>query len=162
MPPVTVGADQVYVVPPGTISVPLTGVTLKLPPLQIVCVCAAMVGTGLTVTVTVKVEPVQLPDVGVTVYVAVCAVLVGLVSVPVILAWLVPAAPPVMPPVTVGADHVYVVPPGTISVPFTGVTLKLPPLQMICACAAMVGVGLTVTVTVKVEPVQLPDVGVTV
>jgi hypothetical protein len=34
-----------------------------------------------------------------------------------------------MPPVTVGADHVYVVPAGTISVPFTGVTLKLPPLQ---------------------------------
>ena len=86
----------------------------------------------------------------------------GLLSVPVILAWLVPAAPPVMPPVTVGADHEYVVPPGTMSVPFTGVRLKLPPLQIVCVFAAMVGVGLTVTVTVKVEPVQLPDVGVTV
>jgi hypothetical protein len=39
-----------------------------------------IVGFGLTVTVTVKVLPVQLPDTGVTVYVAVADALVTLVS----------------------------------------------------------------------------------
>ena len=84
-----------------------TGVTVKPAALHGVAVMAVTAGFGLTVTVTVKVDPTQVPDVGVTVYVAVCAVLVGLVSVPVILAG-VPtlAAPPVIPPVTPGAAHV--------------------------------------------------------
>ena len=88
-----------------------TGVTVKPAALHGVAVMAVTAGFGLTVTVTVKVDPIQLPkatdDVGVTVYVAVCAVLVGLLRVPVILAG-VPtlAAPPVIPPVTPGAAQV--------------------------------------------------------
>jgi H+/Cl- antiporter ClcA len=66
---------------------------------------AVKVIIGLTVTVTVNVLPEQLPDVGVTVYVAVCAVFVGFVKVPLMLAAFVPEAPPVIPPVTVGADQ---------------------------------------------------------
>jgi hypothetical protein len=61
-------------------------------------------GAGLIVTVTVNVGPGHPAAVGVTVYVAVCAVFVGFVKVPVILAP-DPAAPPVTPPVTTGAPH---------------------------------------------------------
>jgi hypothetical protein len=87
-----------------------TGVTEKLPPLQIVAVIGFITGLGLTVTVTVKVAPGQFPsaadDVGVTVYVAVCDVFVLFVSVPLMFAGLPTlAAPPVMPPVTVGATQ---------------------------------------------------------
>src|SRR5690349_24476487 len=88
-------------------------------------------GFGLTVTVTVNALPGQVPDVGVTVYVAVCAVLVGLVNVPVI-DDPDPATPPVIPPVTVGTPQLYVVPAGTIPfVPSTGVTLNAVPLHTI-------------------------------
>ena len=45
----------------------LTGVTVKVPSSHIVEVIAVMEGLGFTVTVTVKVDPVQLPDNGVTV-----------------------------------------------------------------------------------------------
>jgi hypothetical protein len=87
MPPVTAGAAQLYVVPAGTMpSVPFAGVAVNATPLQVVAVILVIAGLGLTVTVTVKFAPVQLPDKGVTVYVAVCAVLVGLVSVPEIFA----------------------------------------------------------------------------
>ena len=83
-----------YVVPAGTTpSVTFTGVAVNADALQVVAVMAVIDGFGLTVTVTVKVDPGQLPDVGVTVYVAVCAVFVGLVSVPVIL----PPAPALPP-----------------------------------------------------------------
>ena len=83
IPPVTAGANHVYVVLAGTTPlVPLTGVTENAAALQVAAVIAVTAGLGFTVTVTVKVEPVQVPDVGVTVYVAVCAVFVGLVSVP--------------------------------------------------------------------------------
>jgi hypothetical protein len=55
---------------------------LTVPPLQIVAEEAlVIVGLGLTVTVTVNVLPGQLPDVGVTVYVAVTALVVVLVRV---------------------------------------------------------------------------------
>ncbi len=84
MPPVTTGADQVYVVPAGCPA----GVTENVPPLQMVDVCAVTDGTGLTVTVTVKVEPVQVAVAGVTVYVAVWAVVVGFVRV-----WLILVCP---------------------------------------------------------------------
>ena len=85
----------------------LTGVTEKAAALHAVAVMAVTAGFGFTVTVSVNVAPTQVPDVGVTVYVAVCAVFVGLVSVPVMLAG-VPtlAAPPVIPPVTPGAAQV--------------------------------------------------------
>ena len=49
-------------------SVVLTGVVVNVPALQIDGVkLVVTVGLGLTVTVTVKLEPVQLPDVGVTI-----------------------------------------------------------------------------------------------
>jgi hypothetical protein len=58
------------------------------------------------VATTVNVGPLQVPLLGVTVYVAVCGVFVGLVSVPLILDCPVAVAPPVNPPVTTGSeDH---------------------------------------------------------
>jgi hypothetical protein len=72
MPPDTEGADHEYVVPAGTMpSVPSTGVVVKVPSLQITAVRLDIVALGLTVMVTVNGVPVQLPEVGVTVYVAV-------------------------------------------------------------------------------------------
>ena len=59
---------------------------------------------GNTVTVTVNPAEVHPPGTfGVTKYVAVCWVLVVLDNVPVMDAAVVPIAPPVIPPVTVGA-----------------------------------------------------------
>jgi hypothetical protein len=117
------------------------------------------------VATTVNVVPLQVPLLGVTVYVAVCGVFVGLVSVPAILACPVALTPPVKLPVTVGALQAYVVPVGTISVPFVGVTVNPLPLQILAVLFATDGVGLTVTVIVKLVPTQLPAsplVGVTV
>ena len=163
IPPVTVGAVHVYVVPAGTIPlVPFTGVVLNATPVHTVAVIAVIDGFGLTVTVTVNVLPAHAPDVGVTVYVAVCAVFVGLVSVPVI-DDPDPATPPVIPPVTVGAVQVYVVPAGTTpSVPSTGVAVNALPLHTAAVIGLIEGLALTVTVTVNVLPTQAPDVGVTV
>jgi hypothetical protein len=83
----------------------LTGITVKATPLHIVDVIAVTAGLGFTVTITVKSVPMQLPDVGVTVYSAVCAEFAGFVSRPLMTAAFVPAAPPIIPPVTVGADQ---------------------------------------------------------
>ena len=93
--------------------------------------------------------------------------MVGLVSVPVILVCEVPAAPPVIPPVTTGADHVYVVPVGTILpvTPLTGLTVNTLSLQDEVVCVLTNGFGFTVTVIVNVDPTQFPvspEVGVTV
>ena len=86
-----------------------------------------------------------------------------MVNVPVILLAPLPDAPPVIPPVTTGADHEYVVPDGTTPlVLFTGVELKATPLHAVLVMAVMAGFGFTVTVNVNVVPVQLPDNGVTV
>ena len=82
--PVTVGSDQEYVVPDGIISTPFVGETLNAAALQAVTVLLAITGFGLSVTTTVNVGPTHDPLVGVTVYVAVCCVLVGFVSVPLI------------------------------------------------------------------------------
>jgi hypothetical protein len=118
---------------------------------------------GITVTVTVNVLPVQpAPVVGVTVYVAVCGDAVVLVSVPVI-DDPEPATPPVIPPVTTGADQLYVVPAGTMLGPlFAGVTVNAVPLQTVVVRSCIDGLGLTVTVTVNGRPAQVPEVGVTV
>ena len=83
----------------------LTGVTVNAVLLHEVAVIAVIEGFGFTVTITVKSLPVHPPDKGVTVYVAVCTELVGLVSVPDMFAAPAPAAPPVIPPVTAGAAH---------------------------------------------------------
>jgi hypothetical protein len=113
--------------------------------------------------VTVKVFPVHVPDIGVTVYVAVCGELDEFTRVPVILARLAPAAPPVMPPVTAGAGHEYKVPAGTSPfVTLTGVAVNVTPLHVEAVIFVTAGLGLTVTVTVKVEPVQVAVAGVTV
>ena len=113
-------------------------------------------GRGLIVATTVNVGPVQLPLVGVTVYVAVCGMLVGFVSVPLILGCKLAVAPPVNPPVTTGSeDHAYVVPVGTISVPLLGDTVNPVPLHVLAVLLAIFAFGLTVSVNDFVDPVQL-------
>ena len=161
--PVTPGALHVYVVPAGTIPfVPFTGVTLNKTPLQLVPVIALITAVGFTVTVTVNVDPVQLPDNGVTVYVAVCVVLVGFVNNPLILTAVVPLTPPVIPPVTPGALQLYVVPTGMIPfVPFVGLTVKLTPLHVVFVIAVTCASGFRFTVTENEAPVHDPDTGVT-
>ena len=81
-----------------------------------------------------------------------------------ILAALLPVPPPVIPPVTLGALQLYVVPDGTIPfVPLVGVTLKNTPSQLIAVIAVIAEVGFTVTV--KVNGAFVPhkvDAGVTV
>ncbi len=157
-PPVTVGVDQLYVVPAGTMpSMPFTGIEVKPTPPHVVATMLLIVGSRFTVTTTVKAVPIHEPDVGVTMYVAVWAVFVELVRVPVIPEPL-PADPPVMPPVTEGIDQLYVVPTGTMPlVPFTGVEVKEIPLQTVEVILVIVGVGFTVTVTdAHVVVLQVP------
>jgi hypothetical protein len=170
LPPVTAPAGlltgfvHVYVVPAGTVlPLPSVGVTVKAVPLHMIAVWLVIDGFGLTVTVTVNVLPAQVPDVGVTVYVAVTAPDVVLINVPLILLWLVPAAPPVNP-VPDGVLQLYVVPAGTtLPPPFVGVTVNPTPLHTVAVCAVVIdGCGLTVTVTANVLPAHVPDVGVTV
>ena len=87
----------------------------------------------------------------------------GLVRLPPIVAEFVALAPPVNPPVTIGIDHVYNVPAGTIPlVPLVGVTLKATPLQLTVVIAVITAVGLIVTVNWNDAPVQLPVNGVMV
>ena len=78
----------------------------------------------------------------------------------------VPEAPPVIPPVTVGADQVYVVPAGTIvaavGVASVKVVVNDPPLQIDAVCAGITGFGFTDTVTVNEAPVHNEVAGVTV
>ena len=162
--PLPVGAVHVYVVPAGTIPlVPFTGLTVNNTPPQLVVLIGVITAVGFTVTVTVNVGPVQLPDTGVTVYVAVCVVFVGFVNKPLILTAVVPLTPPVIPPVTPGALQLYVVPTGIIPfVPFVGVTVKLTPLHVVFVIAVTCASGFRFTVTEKDAPVQVPDTGVTI
>jgi hypothetical protein len=84
-----------------------TGVTVKGVPLQVAKGMFAIEGRGFTVTVNVKLLTHWLgtaPEVAVTVYVAVAGAVPGFIRVPAMEATL-PAAPPVMPPVTVGGDQ---------------------------------------------------------
>ena len=69
IPPVTIGTDQLYVVPAGTIPlVILTGVTENNTPSQLTAVIAVIEATGFTVTVNTNDAPTpQLTEVGVTV-----------------------------------------------------------------------------------------------
>ena len=171
-PPVTVGVDQVYVVPVGITSefTPSASVKINASLLHAAVDFAVIIAFGLIVATTVKSAPVQLglpAIVGLTVYVAVCATLVGLLKLPEMLVKLLPAAPPVRPPVTIGADQVYVVPLGTMSLdtPFVIGTLNNSLLHAITFLALIKGFGFTVIVTEKGMPWQLPaspDTGVTV
>ena len=85
-----------------------------------------------------------------------------MVNVPIIVAALVPDKPPVMPPVTIGADQLYNVPAGTIPlVLFTGVALKVTPLQVVAVIGVITAVGFKVNVKINDAPVpQLTVVGV--
>ena len=99
---------------------------------------------GFTVTVTVNVDPVHEPDSGVTVYTTFIAAFVVFTNVPPILDAPLPSAVPVIP-TTLGALQLYVVPAGTISVPFVGVTLKLPPLHIVDVLLIILATGSIVT-----------------
>ena len=71
--PVTLGTLQLYVVPAGiTPFVTSVGVILKNTPLHVVVLICVTAAFGLILTLKVKAAPVQVPDIGVTVYVAVC------------------------------------------------------------------------------------------
>ena len=59
-----------------------------------------------------------------------------------------PNVPPVIPPVTNGADQLYVVPVGTTPlVPSAGVTVNPIPLQIVVVIAVIAGIGFTRRVT---------------
>ena len=123
-----------------------------------------MEGLGLTVTVTVNVAPGHGPvgEVGVTVYVTSMGAFVVFVNVPLIDDAFVPDANPVIP-VAVGADHVYLVPLGTISPPkLEGVTVNVPPEQMVDVLLDMIGFGLTYAITFNAGPEQDAAKGVMV
>jgi hypothetical protein len=76
---------------------------------------------------------------------------VGFANVPVKMLAPLPVVPPVMPPVTVGALQLYVVPAGTIPfVPFVGVALNCTPPHVVAVIALITAVGFTVTVKVNV------------
>ena len=107
IPPVTVGAAQEYKVPEGTIPlIPSVGEILNEAPLQPVPVIALITATGLTVTTSVNDAPAQMPEVGVTVYVAVLTELVVLIRLSKILSDPVLFDKPPEIPVPVGAVQV--------------------------------------------------------
>ena len=65
---VILGADQLYVVPDGTIPLVMSkGDIVKDTPLQEAVAIGFTDATGLMVAVTVKLAPVHEPDVGITV-----------------------------------------------------------------------------------------------
>ena len=67
IPPVTLGALQLYAVPAGMIPfVTFVGVALNCTPLQVTAVIAVTCAVGFKLTVTENVAPVQLPVTGVT------------------------------------------------------------------------------------------------
>ena len=87
----------------------------------------------------------------------------GFVNVPLIVVCPLNAAPPVKPPLTLGALQLYKVPAGTIPlVRFVGLTVNATPLQLTELIAVITAVGLIVIVTVNVAPVHAPDNGVTI
>ena len=89
--------------------------------------------------------------------------MVGLTRLPVMFVALSPDAPPVIPPVTIGADQLYTVPAGTIPlVIFVGVTVKLTPSQLTAVIAVIVAFGFKVSVNWNDAPVQPFVIGVTV
>jgi len=151
----SVGLPHLYVVPAGIVPV---GLYVNGTVLHVVVACELIVAAGFTTTLTVNAAPVQMPELGVTLYTAVAAFAVVLVSVPVRVALpAAPEAPPVMF-APAGVLHAYVVPVGIVPV---GVYVKPTVVQLVVLCAVTIAAGLTVTVTVKAVPVQLPELGVT-
>ena len=90
---------------------------MKDTPVHWLVLCAVIAVPGSTVTVTVNTVPfVQLPEVGVTIYVAVVDTdrLLDRLSLNMLLP--APDAPPVRPAPSVGVLHEYVVPVGIVPV----------------------------------------------
>ena len=98
------GSDHVYDVAPPT-GVIEKVLLLLAQMLVLPVIVPGVAGAVLIVTVTVNGVPVQNPNEGVTLYVAVIAAAVVLVSVPVTLVLPVPDTPPVRPVPSVGTAH---------------------------------------------------------
>ena len=114
-----------------------------------------MIARGLILTTTLNCAPTQLPDVGVTRYVAVRNSFTVFNNVPLIVSWPVADAPPVKP-LPNGELHAYVVPDGTTFVA-DGVTAKATLPQVTAVNATISAFGFTPTFNVNVAPTQLPD-----
>jgi hypothetical protein len=144
--------------------VTLVGLTVNVTPLQLTVVIALITAVGLIVTVTVNVAPVQLPDVGVAIYVAVLAIFVVFVNVPVMLLTALDCDNPPVKPTPVGVVQVYKVPAGTIPLlPLVGLTVKPTPEHVVFVIADITAVGLIVTVIVNgVAAPQITVLGITI
>ena len=90
---------------------------------------------------------------------AVCWVLVVFDNVPLTDPALVPGAPPVIPPVTVGVLQLYVVPEGIVPVK---AAVKLAPEQILKVTLFIAANGNTDTTPVNTAPVQPEESGVIV
>jgi hypothetical protein len=109
---------------------------------------------GNTFTVTVNPAEVHpLGTFGVTKYVAVCILLVVFDKVPATEPEVVLSAPPVIPPVTVGALQLYVVPEGIVPVK---AAVNPTPVQVLSVTLLIDATGNTLTVTVNPAEVQPP------
>jgi hypothetical protein len=142
----------------------LVGLTVNVTPLQLTVVIAVISAVGVIVTVKVNGAPnPQFTILGVTIYVAVLAILVVLFKVPLItLTGTLCDTPPVKP-TPVGADHIYVVPAGIIPFnPSIGVIAKLTPLHVVVVIAFITDPGLIVTVKLNDAPAHTPDTGLTI
>ena len=155
IPPVIVPIVQLKVAPVTL----LFNVIFVVVPLQIVVGLAVVTfGFGFIVTTMFVGAPGQPFADGVTIYVTVPAVVPGLVSVCAIVDPL-DALAPVIPPVIDPIVQLKVAP---VTLLFNAIFVAVP-LQIVVGLAVVTfGVGYNVTVTVNVNPVQLPDIGVTV
>jgi len=142
-------------VPVGTVPFDAPGVNAIEPPLHATCVIPDIIARGLSVTTTLNCDPTQLPDVGVTRYVAVRAILVWFCNVPVILDCPLADAP-LTKPLPEGALHAYVVPVGTTLVA-VGVTENNKFEHALAVNAVTCAFGFTPTFNKNVAPTQLPD-----
>lgn len=134
--------------------------TVKPTPEQLLMFTLLIDASGNTCTVTVNGLEVHPPGTfGVTVYVAVCIVLVVLDKVPDTTDEAVLNAPPVIPPVTVGALQLYVVPDGIVPV---NAAVKLAPEQILKVTLFTDANGNTDTNPVNTAPLQPDESGVIV
>lgn len=151
IPPVTIGALQLYEIPEGIVPV---NDTVNPTPEQVVSVTLLITAVGNTFTVTVNPAEVHPPATfGVTKYVAVCMLLVVFDKVPATDPDVVLSAPPVIPPVTVGALQLYVVPEGIVPV---NAAVNPTPVQVLSVTLLIEATGNTLTVTVNPAEVQPP------
>jgi hypothetical protein len=151
IPPVTVGALQLYVVPGGIVPVKNA---VNPTPVQVLNVTLLIDATGNTLTVTVNPAELQPPGTfGVTKYLAVPSVFPVFVKVPLKLLAFVPPTPGFKLPVLEGALQLYVVPEGIVPVK---AAVNPTPVQVLSVTLLIDANGNTVTVTVKPAEVQPP------